>query len=90
MYNNSKLLLLLISIIEGYDKKSNDDMLLQNHTDFLNYLKKEYLNINYNLLLHLYLLTLDKTNNDFNNYYFFGNEDTFTVFSFKYTVLATV
>ena len=83
MYNNSKLLLLLISIIEGYDKKSNDDMLLQNHTDFLNYLKKEYLNINYNLLLHLYLLTLDKTNNDFNNYYFFGNEDTFTVFSFN-------
>ena len=83
MYNNSKLLLLLISIIEGYDKKSNDDMLLQNHKDFLNYLKKEYLNINYNLLLHLYLLTLDKTNNDFNNYYFFGNEDTFTMFSFN-------
>lgn len=83
MYNNSKLLLLLISIIEGYDKNSNDDMLLQNHKDFLNYLKKEYLNINYNLLLHLYLLTLDKTNNDFNNYYFFGNEDTFTVFSFN-------
>ena len=82
--DKSDLLFLIISIIKSYDKKSEaDDLLLQNHKDFLNYLQKEYSNIDNKILLFLYLFIYDKINNGFNNYYFYGIKDRFNVFSFN-------